>query len=74
MPTYEYACPDCGQFTAIRPMAQYREDQPCPRCSKPSPRVTLTGPSLGMFTMRGPGGDGTRTLQSCAHVGGCRCC
>ena len=62
MPTYEYACPACGQFTAVRPMSQYRDDQPCPRCAKPAPRVTLTSPSLGMFTMRGPGdvlGSGT---------------
>lgn len=73
MPTYEYACPVCGQFTAVRPMAEYQQAQPCPRCQTASPRVTLTGPSLGLFTMKGPA-EGNRTLQSCAHLGGCRCC
>ena len=74
MPTYEYTCSDHGNFTAVRPMAEYRDDQPCPRCATPSSRVTLTGPGLGLFSSKGLGDSGTRTLQSCAHPGGCRCC
>ena len=75
MPTYEYACPDCGSFTAVRPMAEYSKDQACPKCGAPAPRVTLTGPGLGLFSSKGAqsGGAG-RSLQGCAHPGGCRCC
>lgn len=74
MPTYEYNCPACGDFTAVRPMAEYRNDQPCPKCATASSRITRTVPGLtGMFTGI-KDGNGTRTLQSCAHPGGCRCC
>lgn len=74
MPTYEYSCPGCGDFTAMRPLAEYQQAQPCPQCAKPAERVTLTGPGLGLFSSKGLGDSGGRTLQSCAHPGGCRCC
>jgi putative FmdB family regulatory protein len=45
VPVYEYACAGCGDFTALRPMAAYREPQPCPGCGVPAPRVLLTAPA-----------------------------
>ena len=85
MPTYEYACPDCGGFTAVKRMAQYQDPQPCPRCGTESPRVTLTMPAFkGMSAsnssstatanaakgmLSGAGGGG-----GYRHMGGCSCC
>jgi putative FmdB family regulatory protein len=39
MPIYEYACGDCGDFTASRPMAESASPQDCPRCGERAPRV-----------------------------------
>jgi putative FmdB family regulatory protein len=39
MPTYDYACPDCGGFDALRPLALRNEPAPCPLCGAGSPRV-----------------------------------
>jgi putative FmdB family regulatory protein len=75
MPTYEYACATCGSFTAVRPLVEFRDPQPCPQCAAPAPRVTLTMPAFkGMFSGGGPSGELGRSLQGCAHTGGCRCC
>ena len=46
MPTYEYLCPDCGPFTAFRPMAEFQAAQPCAGCAALAPRVTLSAPRL----------------------------
>jgi putative FmdB family regulatory protein len=46
MPIYEYQCSECGSFTAVRPMSQYRDPHPCPACGAGSPRVTLSAPAL----------------------------
>jgi len=76
MPTYEYACATCGSFTAVRPLAEFRDPQPCPQCAAPAPRVTLTVPAFkGMLTGRGGGASELgRSLQGCTHPGGCGCC
>jgi len=46
MPTYEYRCPGCGEFDALRPMAERDEACACPGCGSPSPRVLLSAPAL----------------------------
>jgi putative FmdB family regulatory protein len=46
MPTYEYACPDCGGFDAFRSMAERNEPATCPECTTLSPRVFVTAPRL----------------------------
>ena len=46
MPIYEYACVDCGTFTALRPMAEYQMPGTCPYCGNPSPRAMLTAPVI----------------------------
>jgi putative FmdB family regulatory protein len=39
MPTYEYACAECGGFQAFRPVAEAAAAQACPACGEPSPRA-----------------------------------
>jgi putative FmdB family regulatory protein len=75
MPTYEYACDRCGTFTAMRPLAEFREPQPCPQCTAPAPRVTLSGPALkGLFSGKGSASSAGAPLQGCSHRFGCSCC
>ncbi|MCF8157287.1 MAG: zinc ribbon domain-containing protein [Rhodoferax sp.] len=38
MPTYDYACPNCGTFAARQSMALYDQPLPCPNCTTLSPR------------------------------------
>jgi len=47
MPTYEYDCPSCGPFEAIRPMAEFQAPHPCAGCGGAAPRVLLSAPRLG---------------------------
>lgn len=46
MPTYEYACADCGPFDALRALALRNEACPCPTCAAPAARVFLSAPRL----------------------------
>lgn len=46
MPTYDYACPDCGGFDAFRSLAQRNDPAPCPDCGTGSPRVFVSAPRL----------------------------
>lgn len=46
MPTYDYACPDCGGFEAFRSLTQRNEPANCPDCGTGSPRVFVSAPRL----------------------------
>ncbi|HYG89437.1 MAG TPA: zinc ribbon domain-containing protein [Azospirillum sp.] len=46
MPVYEYECRACGGFTALRPMAEFQDPQPCPECGAVAPRVIHTAPAF----------------------------
>ncbi len=46
MPTYDYQCPACGGFDALRSLAQRNEPAACPVCSTASPRVFASAPHL----------------------------
>lgn len=50
MPTYEYACPQCGGFEAWRSMATRNEAVACPSCQALSPRVWATAPRLACLS------------------------
>jgi len=39
MPTYEYRCADCGDFTRYLPLARYNEEQHCPQCQLPARKM-----------------------------------
>jgi len=45
MPLYDYDCPDCGPFRALRPMSDSAGAQDCPKCGDPAPRQ-LRAPML----------------------------
>lgn len=84
MPLYDYACVDCGPFSALQPMA--RRDQPsaCPHCSAPAPRVLLTAPRLELLTAgvrtahgvneRSAHAPSTAAERRARHGSACGCC
>ncbi|HJS87967.1 MAG TPA: zinc ribbon domain-containing protein [Acetobacteraceae bacterium] len=39
MPTYEYICRVCGDFAALRPIAEASAPHPCPKCGELAPRA-----------------------------------
>jgi putative FmdB family regulatory protein len=49
MPVYEYACKDCGHFSALRPMAERDIAATCPGCGTPASRV-LSAPRLALVS------------------------
>lgn len=81
MPIYDYACEACGPFTAMRPMAQFRDPCACPECGAAAPRTILNAPAIAGGN---PGGriahaatDPSGTSQhraAAAHPAGCGCC
>lgn len=46
MPMYDYHCVVCGDFRAMRPMAQSGSASACPTCGAASARV-IAAPFLG---------------------------
>ena len=49
MPTYDYACADCGAFDALRSMSRRDEPADCPHSGQSSPRVFAAAPNLAML-------------------------
>ncbi|MGI9212526.1 MAG: FmdB family zinc ribbon protein [Methylococcaceae bacterium] len=87
MPIYEYDCSRCGDFTALRPMAEFRAAQPCPSCGVLAPRVLLNAPGLPVLSteMRRshalnersahePRHSSAAERASSGHGSGCACC
>jgi putative FmdB family regulatory protein len=58
MAIYDYQCPDCGPFTAMRPMALSAEPCDCPDCGGPAPRAFFSVPFIA----------GMDPVQRAAHV------
>lgn len=50
MPTYDYACPSCGGFDAIRRLSDRNEPCACPDCGTAAPRVFAHAPRLACTT------------------------
>jgi putative FmdB family regulatory protein len=46
MPLYDYDCPHCGTFDAIRSIARREDPAACPTCEQAAQRVLLTAPRL----------------------------
>jgi putative FmdB family regulatory protein len=80
MPEYDYLCPDCGPFSAIRPMVEFNLPQPCEGCGRPAPRAMLTAPALSAMDAgrRNAFATNERSANSPtrakAHPSGCGCC
>ncbi len=85
MPTYDYACPGCGGFDAIRSLAQRDAPAACPDCGAAAPRVLVAAPRLALLD----GGARTalatherarhepkssREYARLKHPTGCGCC
>lgn len=81
MPVYDYRCADCGDFTEMRPMAEFDLPHPCPGCGEDASRVILTVPSMAMMD------SGQRTAMATnersrhaprrgerSHPSNCSCC
>ncbi|MFN3986640.1 MAG: FmdB family zinc ribbon protein [Rhodocyclaceae bacterium] len=50
MPTYEYCCEHCGEFTAIRPVSARNMPCLCPQCGATAGRVIVSAPSLATMS------------------------
>jgi putative FmdB family regulatory protein len=80
MPIYDYDCPDCGPFAALRAMAEFELPHDCPACGGESPRVMLTAPALaGMDRARRVAAETNERSshepkRSAGHAPGCGCC
>lgn len=46
MPFYDYECPRCGHFTALRPMAESAQPSECESCGQHAPRAFVTAPAI----------------------------
>ena len=85
MPTYDYDCPGCGGFDALRTLTQRNDPAACPDCGTASPRVFVSAPRLALLA-----GDTRRAMdvndrarhepkssrdyQRMRHPAGCGCC
>ena len=83
MPVYEYECAECGDFTAVRPMAQYQDPHECPVCGQQAQRVLRSAPSFAAMpaATRQAHAVNERSAhaprsssQTGAHKPGCGCC
>ena len=80
MPIYDYECEQCGPFTAMQPMARFRDPCACPECGTEASRRFLGAPAIASIT---PGGriahEATQPSttdprrSSAPHPAGCGC-
>ena len=63
MPTYDYDCPDCGGFEALRSLAQRNEPCACPDCGAVAARVFVAGPRLACLSSETRAGRHTGQLS-----------
>jgi putative FmdB family regulatory protein len=84
MPLYDYDCPSCGSFSALRPLAEFASPGTCPQCGSTSPKA-LTSPAFHGATKRQMAYDADSsnssqhvtsdaTRMSARHGLGCSCC
>ncbi|UHC20137.1 zinc ribbon domain-containing protein (plasmid) [Methylobacterium currus] len=78
MPVYDYSCESCGPFTALRPMAQFRDPHHCPDCGAACGRAFLTAPRLSGMAAGLKAAHATneqsRHAPKRSHGAGCGCC
>jgi putative FmdB family regulatory protein len=79
MPLYDYACPDCGPFSAWSAMARAGEPCACPDCGRDGPRqlaaphlATLNG-SLRKALDRAERSTAEPRVVQRKHLAGCGC-
>jgi putative FmdB family regulatory protein len=84
MPVYEYLCDSHGVFTAMRPMSEYLDPQPCPDCASSASRVMLSAPRVSGLSSRRKAAYAKNEQSQHAplsadaykagHSAGCSCC
>jgi putative FmdB family regulatory protein len=85
MPTYDYACPDCGGFDAFRHLGDRNQPAECPDCGALSQRVFVSAPRLACVssdTRRAIEGNersahapiSSKDYSRLRHPAGCGCC
>ncbi len=81
MPTYDYACPSCGPFSAFRPMAEFAHPASCDQCGTEAPRAYFTAPALANMDAAKRKGMAVNERSRHAprrssegHGAGCGCC
>lgn len=74
MPLYDYACPACGPFTAMRPMAAFRDPYACPACGAAAARTLISAPAVAATHAAPRGEAGGGRVAGTAHPAGCGCC
>jgi putative FmdB family regulatory protein len=87
MPTYDYACPDCGGFEALRSLAQRNEPCNCPDCGINAERVFVAAPRLAYLSSEtriahetneraahAPRSSRDGNYGRLKHPAGCGCC
>jgi putative FmdB family regulatory protein len=85
MPTYDYACAQCGGFDAFRSLSERNEPASCPDCGEPAPRVFASAPRLALMDSSSRSAHATNERAShepkrsgdyarLRHPAGCGCC
>jgi putative FmdB family regulatory protein len=78
MPTYDYACPDCGGFEALRSLSQRDEPCACPDCGTAAQRVFVAAPRLACLSSEraahAPRSSRDGDYGRLRHPAGCGCC
>ncbi|MCY1512213.1 putative regulatory protein, FmdB family [compost metagenome] len=85
MPTYDYACGQCGGFESLRPSGQRDEPAACPDCGSASPCVFTAAPRLALMAADTRHAMATnerarhepsssRDYARLRHPSGCGCC
>lgn len=87
MPTYDYACGQCGPFEAMRSIACRAEPVACPQCTSPAERAWLTAPRLASMSSQRrhamstnerashePKSSKDKDYTRLKHPSGCGCC
>lgn len=80
MPTYDYDCPHCGVFDAVRPISQRNAAIACPFCDGQAERTIVAAPVLGSLSAAARTAHATNERaanepkRSGSHGSGCGCC
>ncbi|MDF3839216.1 zinc ribbon domain-containing protein [Cupriavidus basilensis] len=82
MPTYDYRCQDCGEFSVMRPIARRDEPCACPGCGKSSERALIAAPALASMPAASRRAHAINERSAAApresarsgHGPGCGCC
>jgi putative FmdB family regulatory protein len=74
MPSYDYACPACGGFEAIRRLVERDDPCACPGCGGPAQRVLAFAATETRRTASAHSQSVEANYQRLKHRSGCACC